>query len=143
MLPGSGHRCRNPVSPDSNDQIGRIPARTAGFLPAGWICPDGLDSGRLAGSGQSGRPDLARKSRPERPDPCRLAITTGFQQFWQISASMPESDRFVSDSGSFGLNPANLDSDETVQIPAFILDSGYSNHNLVKVARILSIIDGI
>lgn len=42
----SGHLRRNPVSPDSGDQIGYIPAK--------WP--------------ESGRPDLARKSWPERPD---------------------------------------------------------------------------
>jgi len=52
---------------------------------------------------------------------------------------MPESDRFVLESGSFGRNLANLDFDETVRIPAIVAwmaESGKSVQNL-------SVSDGI
>jgi hypothetical protein len=44
---------------------------------------------------------------------------------------------FLPESYHFCQNLANPDSDETVQILAFILDSGYSSQNSVKVAGIL------
>jgi hypothetical protein len=56
---------------------------------------------------------------------------------------MQESGRSVPDSDSFGRNLANSDSYEIVRIPAFILDSGYSSQNPVKVTKILSVSDGI
>jgi hypothetical protein len=63
MLPESGHLCQNSVSPDFDDQTGRIPAiwpeRPDGRIrPAGQIWPERLAS----------RIDLAKISRPKRPD---------------------------------------------------------------------------
>jgi hypothetical protein len=70
---------------------GRNLARTARFRPAARIWPEyPSQNGRPAGSGQ------------------------------KIPASMPESDRSGPDSDSFGRNPANSDSDETIRILAFI-----------------------
>jgi hypothetical protein len=71
-------------------------------------------------------PDLAKTSLPERPN---FGLLAGFQQIWQIPASMPESSNFWPESGHFHRNPANPDSDETVRIPAFILNYGYSSRN--------------
>jgi hypothetical protein len=48
----------------------------------------------------------------------------GFQQFWP-------------DSSHFCLNPANLDSNKTVRVLAFISDFGNSSWNQMKVAEIL------
>jgi hypothetical protein len=72
---------------------------------------------------------LAEKSKPERPNSDWLARsgqnisarTTGFQRFYQFSASMPKPSRSGLNSCSFGWNPTNPDFDETVRIPAFIL----------------------
>jgi hypothetical protein len=80
----------------------------------------------------------------------------GIGQNGRIPASRLESGRSVPDFGSFGRNPvtfagirplcrnlANLDSDETVWILAFISDSGYSSRNPIKVAEILFVSDRI
>jgi hypothetical protein len=83
-------------------------------------------------------------SLPTRRD---LARTAGFQpnssSSGRISASRLEFGGSVLDCCSFGRNPANPDSDETIRIPAFISDSGYSSRNLVKVAEILLVSDRI
>jgi hypothetical protein len=114
-----------PVIWSESSQNGRIPAgcpdlaKTARFRPVGRIWPERPDFGRLAGS--------ARTSRPERPaGQTDQARTAGFRQ---ISASMSEFGSFGRNPVIFGRNPANLDSDETIRIPAFILDSGYSSRN--------------
>jgi hypothetical protein len=49
----------------------------------------------------------------------------------RILTSRPESDRSVPDFGSFGRNPTNPDSNETVRISAFISYSCYSSWNPV------------
>jgi hypothetical protein len=100
------------------------------FRPSSWIWPE--------------RPNFGQS------DPCRLAriwleqldsgLLAGFQRFWQIPASMPESGNFWPESGPFRWNPANPDSDETVRIrPLFgilaivagMAESGKSGQNPV------------
>jgi hypothetical protein len=56
---------------------------------------------------------------------------------------MSDSRSFGRNPATFAGNPANQDSDETVQILAFISDSGYSSWNPIKVAGILSVSDEI
>jgi hypothetical protein len=105
------------------------------FQPSSW---------NLAKTSQPERPasrtDLAKKSQPENLGSLLigwdLARTTRFQQFWQSGRSVPG-------SNSFGRNPTKPNSDETVQIPAFISDSNYSSQNPVKIAGILSVSDKI
>jgi hypothetical protein len=67
----------------------------------------------------TGWPDLARKFRPTGRIPAVLADSgqyVGIRQFWLESIH-------------FRWNPANADSSETVRIPAFILNYGYSSRN--------------
>jgi hypothetical protein len=102
----SGHLCRNPVSPDSEDRI-----------PAIWL--------------ESGKNGRIPADWPERPD---FGLLAGFRRFWQIRASMPESGRSVLESGSFGRNPANPNFDKIVRILAIVAgmaESGKSGRNPV------------
>lgn len=95
---------------------GLVLARMAGFWPASRI------------------PAVLARSRPVGRSPavlCRIpTVLAG------IRSLLPE-------SGHFRRNPANPDSDETIRIPAFISDSGYSYQNPVKVAKILLVSDRI
>jgi hypothetical protein len=91
---------------------------------------------------------MAKIAWPERPD----SSGSG-----RIPASGPDSDNFGPNpasgpgvrpfcakfraTGHFRRNPTNIDSKETVRIPAFNLDSGYSSR--IKVAGILLVSDGI
>jgi hypothetical protein len=126
-LTASGQCRRNLISPNSGNRI-----------PAIW--PNRPDLDWLARSSQNARPVRSGQKIPARTagslltsqDLARTAgfwPTAGFQRFWRILASMPESGRSVPEFGSFGRNSANPDSNETVRIPAFILDSGYSSRN--------------
>jgi hypothetical protein len=132
MSSESDHLCGNSVSSDFDDQTGRIPAIWPERLDLGWLdldrtsrpeWPAGLtDLARTTEFRSAGRTDLARKFRPDRRDPYRLAgiwperpdssgsgkipasgLESGrcvrFRQFW------PESDqpKFRRNSPNFGL----------------------------------------
>jgi hypothetical protein len=72
------------------------------------------------------------------------AVLAGFSAVLSRNATIfAEIRSFLSESGHFRRNLANPDFDETVRIPAFISNSGYSSWNPVKVAEILSVSDGI
>jgi hypothetical protein len=103
-------------------------------------------------------PDLAKISLPELPAGRNIPARTANRilvdwprsgQNGQIPTVLADSSQyaevppFCAGFRQFGRNPANLDSDEIVRIPAFILDSGYYSQNSIKVGGILSISDRI
>jgi hypothetical protein len=62
---------------------------------------------------------------------------------FRIPAVLAGFGALLPESGHIRRNPTNPDSDETIRIPAFISDSGYSSQNPIKVAGIPSFSDGI
>jgi hypothetical protein len=93
-------------------------------------------------SGDQSDPNLAiwpnpGRPWPERPDPGRP---------WPkrpIPDRQAGSGQNIRLAGRIWPDPAILDSDETVRIPAFISNSGYISRNQVKMVKILSASDRI